>query len=219
MFYKLTAITVVVLIISVAVPCEGLGADIYFDVDADLLPDTECTMNVGDEIVLLVCLSNFTEETGSFQFDMFYDGSILTLLDYDAYMGQPDEDPSLPGIIQTKAELGPWATAQWTEPVTQEVNEYDAGSGGMREFYAAGSFTQTATGDGILAYLVFEAIGVGETMFHLEMPGDTWFLEGASQQPTPTDLTVTVIPEPPVLLLVLLTAGFLGRRWSPTGIT
>ncbi len=139
---------------------ETFGSSIYFDIDSDLVADTEHTMGVGQDVVVSVCLSGFTEETGSFQFDIFYDGSVLELLDYDTYMGQPDEDPGLMGTIQTKAELGPWGTSQWSSPVTQEVNEYDSGWGSMREFYTAGSFTETAGGDGILAYLVFDAVGL-----------------------------------------------------------
>ena len=193
-------------------PCAAVGSMIYFDVDADLVADTECTVEIGETFMVSVCLSGFTEATASFQFDVFYDGTVLALLDYDTYMSQPDEDPGLTGPIQTKAELGPWATSQWSDPVTQELNEYDAGAGLMREFYTAGSFTQTATGDGVLAYLVFEAVGIGDTTLDLEMPGDTWFLEDVTEQPTPTDLTVTVIPEPSLLLLVLAGVGSVMQR-------
>ena len=193
---------------------ETFGSSIYFDVDSDLVADTEHRMGVGQDVVVSVCLSDFTEETGSFQFDIFYDGSVLELLDYDTYMGQPDEDPGLTGIIQTKAELGPWGTSQWSEPVTQEVNEYDSGAGSMREFYTAGSLTETATGDGILAYLVFDAVGVGETTLDLEMPGGTWFLEDISAQPQAINMTVNVVPEPSMAALILFAIPFLLVRYK-----
>ncbi len=195
---------------------EGLGSSVYFDVNLDLLPDTEHTMVFGDEVLMSVYLGGFTEETSSFQFDIFYDGGILKLVDYDTYIGQPDEDPGLTGITQTKAELGPWATSQWSAPVTQEVNEFDAGSSSMREFYMGGSFTETATGDGILTYLVFKATATGQTELDVEMPSGTWFLEDVSQQPAPINMTVYIIPEPSILVMILAAIPFLfmkcGRR-------
>jgi len=190
----------------VALVCAACGraaaTEIFFDLDADLAADTEWTLLVGEQLVVPVYLSGFDEETGSFQFDIIYDGAVLALIDYDVYMSQPDEDPGLGGTIQTLAELGPWATLQWSEPVTQETNALDGGTL-MREYYTAGSFTQTAGGDGILAYLVFDAIAVGQTALDLQMPGATWFLEATTTQPTPTNLTITVIPEPGLVLLLL----------------
>jgi len=191
---------------------EGLGSSVYFDVNFDLLPDVAYTMISGDEVLIPVYLGGFTEETNSFQFDIFYDGGILELVDYDTYIGQPDEDPGLTGIIQTKAELGSWATLQWSTPVTQEVNEFDAVSSSMREFYTGGSFTETATGDGILTYLVFKATATGQTELNLEMPSGTWFLEDVSQQPAPISMTVNVIPEPLTSLIILVAVPFLYRK-------
>jgi len=160
-----------------------------------------------------VCLSDFAEETGSFQFDLYYDDAVLELIDYDTYVGQPDEDPGLTGTIRTLAELGPWATSQWSTPVTQELNEPGGGGGGARlEFYTAGSFTQTASGDGVLAWLVFRPVDAGQTDLQLAMPGDTWFLEDVAVQPTPIDLTVTVIPEPSTLVLAAGVALAFVRR-------
>jgi hypothetical protein len=197
----------------VCLPAGAFGVSIYFDINGDTLPDTDCTIAPGGELLVSVYLSGFAEETGSFQFDVLYDGALLTLIDYDTYMGQPDEDPGLTGPIQTLAELGPWATSQWSSPVTQELNQSGGGGGGARlEFYTAGSFTQTATGDGVLAYLVFEATGVGATTLNLQMPGGTWFLEDVAEQPTPVDLTVNVIPEPSMLLLICTLALALTRR-------
>ena len=121
--------------LAIALPTTSFGSHIYFDAAADLVADTELTVGVGETLVVSVCLSDFTDTTGSFQFDVLYDGAVLTLLDYDTYMSQPDEDPGLTGTIQTLAELGPWATSQWTDPVTQETNAYDSGAGLMREFY------------------------------------------------------------------------------------
>jgi hypothetical protein len=198
--------------LAIALPAVSFASHIYFDADADLVPDTELTVGAGETFVVAVCLSDFTDMTGSFQFDVLYDGALLTLVDYDTYMSEPDEDPGLTGPIQTLAELGPWATSQWTDPVTQETNAYDSGAGLMREFYTAGSLTQTATGDGVLAYLVFEATAVGTTTLDLQMPGGTWFLEDVTEQPTPTDIAVTVIPEPVTLALVLAGTALLARR-------
>jgi hypothetical protein len=83
----------------------------------------------------------------------------------------------------------------------------------MREYYTAGSFTGTATGDGVLAYLVFEVVGSGETTLDLQMPGGTWFLEDVTPQPTATALTITVVPEPSGLLLVATSLALaLARR-------
>jgi hypothetical protein len=192
-----------------ALPCAAIGSAIYFDVDGDLLADTEYAVGPGETFEVSVCLSGFTGQTGSFQFDVFYDGDVLALLDCDTWVGQPDTDPGLTGPIQTKAELGPWGTSQWSNPVTQELNQYESGPGLMREYYTAGSFTQTATGSGILAYLVFEVVGPGQTVLDLQRPGGTWFLEEVTEQPTPTNLTVTVIPEPEVLVLVLAGLGSL----------
>ena len=187
----------------VCLSASASGVSIYFDIDGDALPDTNCTIGPGDALVVGVCLSDFAEEAGSFQFDLYYDDAVLELIDYDTFMGQPDEDPGLTGTIQTLAELGPWATSQWSSPVTQEFNEPGGGGGGARlEFYTAGSFTQTASGDGVLAWLVFRPVGAGQTDLQLAMPGATWFLEDVTVQPTPIDLTVTVIPEPSVLVLV-----------------
>ena len=188
------------------------GAHIYFDMNGDGLPDTECIIGLGKELLVGVWLSGFAEETGSFQFDIYYDDAVLGLIDYDTYVGQPDEDPGLGGPIQTLAELGPWATSQWSEPVTQELNQPDGGSGARLEFYTAGSFTETATGDGVLAWLVFEATAIGETTLDLQMPGGTWFLEAVTEQPTPINLIVTVIPEPSTLLLAAALALALVRR-------
>jgi hypothetical protein len=199
-------------VLGIALPGASLGSHIYFDADADSLADAELIVGPGETFVVSVYLSDFSDETGSFQFDILYDDAVLTLLDYDTYMSQPDEDPGLTGPIQTLAELGPWATAQWSDPVTQELNQPDGGSGAMLEFYTAGSLTQTATGDGILAYLVFEATALGTTTLDLQMPGGTWFLEDVTEQPTPTDLTVTVIPEPSALMLLLVGAALLIRR-------
>ena len=214
MSYRGIVLSAVIMAAFLTVTGETFGASIYFDIDSDLVADTEHTMGVGQEVVVSVCLSGFTEDTGSFQFDIFYDGSVLELLDYDTYMGQPDEDPGLTGIIQTKAELGPWGTSHWSEPVTQEVNEYDSGAGSMREFYTAGSFTETAAGDGILAYLVFDAVGVGETTLDLQMPGGTWFLENVSEQPQAINMTVNVVPEPSMLALILSAIPFLLVRYK-----
>jgi hypothetical protein len=197
---------------TLAVTGPAAASVIFFDIGADSVPDTEYTMGVGQRVAVSLYLMVFTEEAGSFQFDLFYDGSVLALRDYDAYVGQPDEDPGLVGPIQTLAELGPWATSQWSEPVTQELTELDPGSGLMREFYTAGSFTETATGDGVLAHLVFEATAIGQTTLVLEPPGGTWILEDVSEQPLLAGLTVTVIPEPSALLLVLLPGGLLLRR-------
>jgi len=189
------------------------GAQIYFDMNGDELPDTECTIGLGEELLIGVYLSDFSEETGSFQFDIYYDDAVLGLIDYDTYMGQPDEDPGLGGPIQTLAELGPWATSQWSEPITQELNAPDGGSGARLEFYTAGSFTETATGDGVLAWLVFEPSTLGQTTLDLQMPGGTWFLEAVTEQPTPINLNVTVIPEPAMLTLMLAGSGlFIARR-------
>jgi hypothetical protein len=188
------------------------GAQTYFDINGDGLPDTECLIGLGEELLVGVYLSDFAEETGSFQFDIYYDDAVLTLIDYDTYVGQADEDPGLTGPIQTLAELGPWATSQWSEPVTQELNAPDGGSGARLEFYTAGSFTETATGDGVLAWLVFDATTIGETTLDLQMPGGTWFLEAVAEQPTPINLTVTVVPEPSVVLLVVTLSLVLGGR-------
>jgi len=194
------------------VSTAALGTQIYFDIDGDELPDTGCAVGLGEELLVGVFLSDFSEETGSFQFDIYYDDAVLTLIDYDTYMGQPDEDPGLGGPIQTLAELGPWATTQWSDPVTQELNAPDGGSGARLEFYTAGSFTETATGDGVLAWLVFEATAIGETTLDLQMPGGTWFLEDVTEQPTPTNLTVTVIPEPSLIGIFALALGLLARK-------
>ena len=126
--------------------------------------------------------------------------------------GPARQDPGLGGPIQTLAELGPWATTQWSEPITQELNAPDGGSGARLEFYTAGSFTETATGDGILAYLVFEATAIGETTLDLQMPGGTWFLEDVTEQPTPTNLTVSVIPEPSLIVAFALAIGLLVKK-------
>ena len=209
MLFRGIGLSLCVLAAWMAVSSEGLGSEIYFDVHADLLPDTELIVKAGDAFVVSVYLSGFDEQTGSFQFDIYYDDSVLALLDYDTYVGQPDTDPGLTGPIQTLAELGPWATSQWSEPVPQELNQAGGGGGARLEFYTAGSFTETATGDGILAYLVFEATGLGQTTLDLQMPGGTWFLEDVAEQPTPTNLTATVIPEPMTLGLVLLGSGLL----------
>jgi len=213
------AVLTCVVVCTLAVTGPVAASVIFFDVCADSVPDTEWTIPVGQSFDVSLYLMVFTEEAGSFQFDLFYDGAVLALRDYDTYVGQPDEDPGLVGPIQTLAELGPWATAQWSEPVTQELNELDPGSGLMREFYTAGSFTETAAGDGILAHLVFEASAVGETTLVLEPPGGTWILEGVSEQPLLASLTVTVIPEPSALFLLLPGALLLGgikRRVAAT---
>jgi hypothetical protein len=191
---------------------RGAASEIFFDLDADLGANTEWTLNVGQQLIVPVYLSGFGETTGSFQFDITYDDALLELIDYDTYMGQPDEDPGLGGTIQTLAELGPWATAQWSDPVTQELNQSGGGGGGRLEFYTAGSFTQTASGDGILAYLVFNAVAVGQTTLELQAPGGTWFLEATTTQPTPTNLTITIIPEPNLALLALAAVGCLLAR-------
>jgi hypothetical protein len=182
----------------------ALGVSIYFDINGDGVADTDCQVAPGSTLLVGVYLGGFTETTGSFQFDIAYDDTVLTLLDYDTYMGQSDEDPGLGGTIQTLAELGPWATAQWSEPITQELNQSGGGGGGRLEFYTAGSLTQTASGDGVLAWLVFEAVAPGQTTLELQMPGGTWFLEDVTEQPTPTNLTVTVVPEPSIVLLALV---------------
>jgi hypothetical protein len=208
------AVCVCVVALACAVSGRGAATEIFFDLDGDLAADTEWTLLVGEQLVVPVYLSGFGETTGSFQFDILYDGDVLALIDYDTYVGQPDEDPGLSGPIQTLAELGPWATLQWSEPVTQELNQLGGGGGGARlEFYTAGSLTQTAGGDGILAYLVFDAVALGRTTLQLQAPGGTWFLEDVDDQPAPTNLTITVIPEPALALLAL--AGFacvLARR-------
>jgi hypothetical protein len=194
-------------------PGAANGSALYLDVDGDLLADTEHTVGPGETFEVAVCLSGFGGQTGSFQFDLSYDGDVLALLDYDTWAGQPDTDPGLGGPIQTLAELGPWGSSQWSDPVTQELNQYESGPGLMREYYTAGSFTQTATGDGVLAYLVFEVIGSGQTALELQMPGGTWFLEDVTPQPTATALTITVVPEPSGLLLVATSLALaLARR-------
>jgi hypothetical protein len=217
---KWFAVLMCAFVLSLAVTGPADASVIFFDLDADSLPEMEATIPVGQTFAVSLYLIAFTEQTGSFQFDLFYDGSVLALLDYDTYVGQPDEDPGLVSPIQTLAELGPWATSQWSQPVTQELNELDSGSGLMREFYTAGSFTETATGDGVLVHLVFEATAVGQTTLALEPPGGTWILENASAQPIIVGLTVTVIPEPAVLTLLLLPGALLlgraGRSPSAT---
>jgi hypothetical protein len=204
------AICVIVSLLCLSVSASG--AQIYFDINGDQLPDTESIIDIEGTLLVGVYLSDFGEETGSFQFDIAYDDAVLTLIDYDTYVGQPDQDPGLTGPIQTLAELGPWATSQWSEPVTQETNEPDGGSGGRLEFYTAGSFTETATGDGVLAWLVFDATAIGETTLALQMPGDTWFIENVTEQPTPINLNVCVIPEPSLLVALTFALGFLVRE-------
>jgi hypothetical protein len=201
----------------VCLPAGAFGVSIYFDTDGDTLPDTDCTIGPGQELLVGVYLNGFAEHTGSFQFDLYYDDAVLTLIDYDTYVGQPDEDPGLTGTIHTLAELGPWATSQWSSPVTQELNQSGGGGGGRLEFYTAGSFTEMAGGDGILAYLVFEATGPGQTALDLQMPGGTWFLEAVTEQPTPINLNVAVVPEPSTTLLLLLGLGLLARRAARRG--
>ncbi len=201
-------------LMTIAVMTSGSScSSIYFDADGDSLPDTEYDMSFGDEVVLSVRLAGFLGQTGSFQFEIFYDNTVLRLDDYDTYVGQPDEDSGLSGLIQTKAELGPWGTSQWSSPVTQEVNELDTGSGLMREFYTAGSLTETATGDGVLAYLVFKAVGGGQTDLDLQMPGDTWFLEGVSAQPEPIRITIHSIPEPSMPAFFVAAIAFLLAKY------
>jgi len=197
----------------VCLSASASGVSIYFDIDGDALPDTNCTIGPGNALVVGVCLSDFAEETGSFQFDLYYDDAVLELIDYDTFMGQPDKDPGLTGTIQTLAELGPWGTSQWSNPVTQELNQPGGGGGGACvEFYTAGSFTETASGDGVLAWLVFRPVAAGQTDLQLAMPGDTWFLEDVAVQPTPIDLTVAVVPEPSVLLIAAAGAVLMMRR-------
>lgn len=205
-------LSVSVLAVVVCLPTGAPGAQIYFDMNGDELPDTECVIGLGEELLIGVYLSGFAEETGSFQFDIYYDDAVLGLIDYDTYVGQPDEDPGLGGPIQTLAELGPWATSQWSEPITQELNAPDGGSGARLEFYTAGSLTETATGDGVLAWFVFEATGLGETTLDLQMPGGTWFLENVTEQPTPINLNVTVIPEPSLIGIFAVALGLLAKK-------
>ncbi len=69
------------------------GAQIYFDMNGDLLPDTECVIGLGEELLIGVYLSGFAEETGSFQFDIFYDGSLLGLIDCDTYVAKKPNEP------------------------------------------------------------------------------------------------------------------------------
>ena len=192
--------------------CDAYGSGIFFDPNNDFLPDTDWTISLGQKSVIPVYLSGFTGSTGSFQFDLFYDGLILSLYEYDTYLGQPDTDPGLVGPIQTKAELGTWGTSQWSSPITQENNSFDSGSGKMREFYTAGSLSQTATGDGILAYLVFQGISVGQTTLDLQEPGGTWFIEGVTPQPGATNITITVVPEPSMILLAIASLAMVIRR-------
>jgi hypothetical protein len=199
-----------------AVICNAWGSELFFDPDNDFLPETVWTIGLGQKAVIPVYLSGFTGQTGSFQFNVFYDDPVLSLLDYDTYMGRPDVDPGLVGPIQTKAELGPWGTSQWSSPVTQEINAFDSGQGKMREFYTGGSLTQTATGNGILAYLVFEGMSVGQTTLNLQKPGGTWFLEGITPQPVSQSLNITVIPEPASVFLFGVSIAIFSLRRRKT---
>jgi hypothetical protein len=200
-------------VLCAAIACNAWGSSIFFDPDNDFFPETAWTIGLGQKTVIPVYLSDFTGQTGSFQFNVFYDEPVLSLLDYDTYIGQPDIDPGLVGPIQTKAELGLWAISQWSNPVTQEVIAFDSGQGKMREFYTGGSLTQTATGNGILAYLVFQGASVGQTTLDLQKPNGTWFLEGVTLQPGATNITVTVIPEPSAILMAIaFTVLFIRNR-------
>ena len=182
--------------LSFALMSSAFSASLFFDADNDHMADAYLEMIPGETVVLSLYLAEFSESTGSFQFDMYYDDTVLLFLDYDAYMGQPISDPGLGGPVQTAIELGAWGTSQWSDPVTQESFELTPGIPELRVFYTAGSLDETASGDGEIAYVVFQASAPGQTVLDLQMPGETWYLEGTAEQPNPIDLQIKVVPEP-----------------------